>query len=268
MYKIGIFDSGVGGLTVLKEIKKIIPTSSVIYYGDNGNAPYGDRPEEEIKNLCLKIGKFLYEEGVDVIVIACNTGTAASLNAIREAFPIPIIGVIEPGVRAALKTTENKNIGVILTPASAKMNAYKKVFDKIAPKDYTLMERGCKLMCPIVEGNWEIEYGTYITDELIKLYIDGIPSNVDTLILGCTHYPIMIDTISKYFTKNIVNPANETAHELMKQLAQIKAKNPSKEVPTTEYIVSGDTKKFLEFAQKFIDKDIKEVKQLNLNKNS
>jgi len=267
MYKIGIFDSGVGGLTVLKEIKKVIPASNIIYYGDNGNAPYGDRPEKEIRDLCLKIGKFLYEKDVDIIVIACNTGTAASLKAIRETFPIPIIGVIEPGIRAALETTKNKNIGVILTPASAKMNAYKKVFDKIAPKEYSIMERGCKLMCPIVEGNWEVEYGSYITDELIKLYIDGIPSNVDTLILGCTHYPIMIDTISKYFTKNIVNPANETANELMKQLELIEPKDLSIKTPTTEYIVSGDTVKFLEFAQKFIDKDIKEVKKLNLNIN-
>ncbi|OQY41694.1 MAG: glutamate racemase [Fusobacteriia bacterium 4572_74] len=264
MYKIGIFDSGVGGLTVLKEIKKATPTSSIIYYGDNGNAPYGDKQEEVIRTLCLKIGKFLYEKQVDVIVIACNTATAAALKTLRATFPIPIIGVIEPGVRAALEVSENKNIGVILTPASAKMNAYKKVFDKIAPEGYTIMERGCKLICPMVEGNWEVEYGTYMTDELIKLYLEGIPSNVDTLVLGCTHYPIMQDTISKYFTKNIVNPANETANELMKQLAQIKEKDLSTGEPTTEYIVSGNTEKFFDFAKNFIDKDIKEVKKINL----
>jgi len=217
MYKIGIFDSGVGGLTVLKEIQNVVPSSHIIYYGDNGNAPYGDKIEVEIKELCLKIGDFLYENEVDVIVIACNTATAASIKAMKNKFPIPVIGVIEPGIRAALEVTQNKNIGVILTPASAKMGAYKNVFDVIAPKTYSLTEKGCKLICPMIENGWEDYYGNYLTDEIIKLYIEQISSEIDTLILGCTHYPIVEKNIAKYFKKKIVNPANETANELLKE---------------------------------------------------
>ncbi|MCS5422565.1 MULTISPECIES: glutamate racemase [Psychrilyobacter] len=266
MYKIGIFDSGVGGLTVLKEIQKIVPLSHIIYYGDNGNAPYGDKTEAEIKELCLKIGEFLYENEVDVIVIACNTATAASIKTMKNKFPIPVIGVIEPGIRAALEVTQNKNIGVILTPASARMEAYKNVFDVIAPKTHTLTEKGCKLICPMIENGWEDRYGNYLTDEIIKLYIEQISPEIDTLILGCTHYPIVEENIAKYFKKNIVNPANETANELLKNLSLIKPKDLNNTHPKVEYIVSGDSKRFIDSAEKFLGEKIDNIYELDLHK--
>lgn len=266
MYKIGIFDSGVGGLTVLKEIQNMVPSSHIVYYGDNGNAPYGDKTEVEIKELCLKIGEFLYENEVDIIVIACNTATAASIKALKNKFPIPVIGVIEPGIRAALEVTQNKNIGVILTPASAKMGAYKNVFDVIASKDHSLSEKGCKLICPMIENGWEDHYGSYLTDEIIKLYIEKISHEIDTLILGCTHYPIVRKNIAKYFKKNIVNPANETANELLKKLSMIKPKNLRNTDSKVEFIVSGDSKKFLVFAEKFLGEKIDNIYELNLHK--
>lgn len=266
MYKIGIFDSGVGGLTVLKEIQKIVPSSHIIYYGDNGNAPYGDKTEIEIKELCLKIGGFLYENEVDIIVIACNTATAASIKTMKSRFSIPIIGVIEPGIRAALEVTKNKNIGVILTPASAKMGAYKNVFDVIAPKTHTLTEKGCKLICPMIEKGWEDHYGSYLTDEIIKLYIEKISPEIDTLILGCTHYPIVEKNIAKYFKKKIVNPAIETASELSKELSIISPKDLTNTSSKLEFIVSGDSKNFLDFAENFLGEEINNVHRLDLNK--
>lgn len=266
MYKIGIFDSGVGGLTVLKEIQNIVPSSHIVYYGDNGNAPYGDKTEIEIKELCLKIGEFLYENEVDIIVIACNTATAASIKAMKNKFSIPVIGVIEPGIRAALEVTQNKNIGVILTPASAKMGAYKNVFDVIAPKTHSLTEKGCKLICPMIENGWENYYGNYLTDEIIKLYVEQISPEIDTLILGCTHYPIVEKNIAKYFKKNIVNPANETANELLKKLSMIKPKDLSNTDAKVEFIVSGDSEKFLNFAEKFLGEKIDSLYELDLHK--
>lgn len=266
MYKIGIFDSGVGGLTVLKEIQNIVPSSHIVYYGDNGNAPYGDKTEIEIKELCLKIGEFLYENEVDIIVIACNTATAASIKALKNKFPIPVIGVIEPGIRAALEVTKNKNIGVILTPASAKMGAYKNVFDTVAPKTISLTEKGCKLICPMIENGWEDHYGSYLTDEIIKLYIEQVSPEIDTLILGCTHYPIVERNIAKYFKKNIVNPANETANELLKKLSMIKPKKRDNIDAKIEFIVSGDSKKFLNFAEKFLGEKIDNIYELDLHK--
>lgn len=264
MYKIGIFDSGVGGLTVLKKIKEKIPDSHILYYGDSANAPYGDRAKEDIKKLCLRIGNFLYRNKVDAIVIACNTATAASLDALREKFTIPIIGTIEPGVKAALKTTKNNNIAVIATPASVKMNAYKNIFDIYAPQGAYLTQRSCKLLCPMIEKGWGDIHGDYLTDEIIRLYLESIPKDIDTLILGCTHYPIIKENISKYFKRNIVDPALETTEELLRELTRIRAKNKKLTNGKMEFIVSGKKEPFLNFAESFLGENINEVYTLNL----
>ncbi len=264
MYKIGIFDSGVGGLTVLKEIKKKLPDSHIIYYGDNANAPYGDREEEEIRELCLRIGRFLYKNKVDAIVIACNTATAASLHTLQEMFTIPVIGTIEPGVKAALKTTKNNNIAVIATPATVKMNVYKNTFDIHAPQGYNFTQSGCKLLCPMVEKGWGEIHGSYLTDEIIRLYLESIPESVDTLILGCTHYPIIKDSISKYFKKNIVDPAQETTEELLKRLIGVRARNSETGNGKMEFIVSGKKESFLNFAESFLEQKIENLYTLNL----
>lgn len=266
MYKIGIFDSGVGGLTVLKKIIEKMPDSHLVYYGDSKNAPYGDREEKEIKELCLKIGSFLYSNKVDAIVIACNTATAASINELKEKFPIPIIGTIEPGVKAALKTTKNGNIAVIATPATVKMNAYKNIFDIYASENDSLVQKDCKLFCPMIEKGWKIFYDNYLTDEVVRLYLKDIPEETDTLILGCTHYPIIKDNISKYFKKNIVDPAFETTEELLRELSKIRPKNlPSKE-EKLKFIISGDKDVFLNFAEPFLGEKIRKISNLDLNK--
>jgi len=265
MYKVGIFDSGVGGLTVLKKINEKIPNSHILYYGDSINAPYGDMEEVDIKNLCLKIGAFLYRNQVDAIVIACNTATAASITELKEKFPIPIIGTIEPGVKAALKTTKNGCVAVIATPASVKMNAYKNIFDIHAPENNTLIQKDCKLLCPMIEKGWEELHGNYLTDEIIRLYLETIPERVDTLVLGCTHYPIIKDNISKYFKKNIVDPASETAEELLRKLSKSRPKNAHLEEGKLEFIVSGDKDLFLNFAEPFLGKKIEKIYNLNLN---
>lgn len=262
MYKIGVFDSGVGGLTVLKEIEKKIPDANIIYFGDNANSPYGDKTEEQIKNLCVKIGDFLYKNDVDAIVIACNTATAASLDALRDKFPIPIIGVIEPGMRAALKSTKNGKISVIATPATVKLNAYKNVFKKLAPESYSFFQRGCKLLCPMIEEGWEEKYSNYFRDEIITLYLEQIPEDADTLILGCTHYPMVKQTISEHFRNIIIDPAEETALELLKQLKNVVPK--IRKYTGIEYATSGDTNKFREIAEKFLGKHIDNVSNVVL----
>ncbi len=264
MYKIGIFDSGVGGLTVLKEIRKKLPDSHIIYYGDNANAPYGDKEKEDIKKLCLRIGRFLYKNKVDAIVIACNTATAASLDTLQEMFTIPVIGTIEPGVKAALKATRNNNIAVIATPASVKMNAYKNVFDILAPQGAFLTQNGCKLLCPMIEKGWGEIHGSYLTDEIIRLYLEAIPDEVDTLILGCTHYPLIKDNISKYFKKNIVDPAQETTEELLKRLIGIRTGRSETGNGRMEFIVSGKKEPFLNFAESFLEQKIENLYTLNL----
>ena len=264
MYKIGIFDSGVGGLTVLKEIKIRIPDSHIIYYGDCANAPYGDRGKEEIKKLCLRIGSFLYNNKVDAIVIACNTATAAALETLQESFEIPVIGTIRPGVRAALKATRNNNIAVIATPATVEMNVYKTTFDLHAPRGSNLIQRGCKLLCPMIENRWERMHGDYLTDELVRLYLEGIPERIDTLILGCTHYSLIRDKISKYFKKNIVDPPMETTEDLIRELSRIKEKNCEVNKGKIDFIVSGKEDFFIDWAESFLGEKIDNIHTLSL----
>ena len=264
MYKIGIFDSGVGGLTVLKEIREKLPHSHIFYYGDCANAPYGEREREDIENLCLKIGSFLYKNKVDAMVIACNTATAAALDTLQEKFEIPVIGTIQPGIRAALKTTKNNNIAVIATPATVKMNAYKNAFDTYAPRESKLVQRGCKLLCPMIENRWERIHGDYLADELVKLYLELIPREVDTLILGCTHYSLIRDKISKYFKKNIVDPAMETTEDLLRELDKIKNRNCQGDKGRIDFIVSGRERFFIDLAESFLGEKIDNIRTLRL----
>lgn len=264
MYKIGIFDSGVGGLTVLKEIKNKIPDSHIIYYGDCANSPYGDREEEEIRDLCLRIGRFLYKNKVDAIIIACNTATAAALSALQERFEIPVIGTIQPGVRAALKVTNNNNVAVIATPATVKMNVYKNTFNTYAPQGSNLIQRGCRLLCPMIENRWGRIHGDYLTDELVSLYLEGIPEGIDTLILGCTHYSLIRDKISKYFKKNIVDPAVETTEDLLRELGRIKEKKYEVSKGRIDFIVSGKKEFFIDFAESFLGEKIDDIRTLSL----
>lgn len=265
MYKIGIFDSGIGGLTVLKKIKEKMPESHLLYYGDNKNAPYGDKKEEDIKNLCIKIGEFLYSNKVDAIVIACNTATAASLEELQKKFKIPIIGTIEPGIKSALKTTVNGNIAVIATPATVKMNAYKNTFDIHATNTETLIQKSCKLFCPMIENGWKDFYGDYMTDEIVKLYIGEISKKIDTLVLGCTHYPIIKKDISEIFTGNIIDPALETTEELIKKISKLKPKNKRLTGDNLEFVVSSNKEQFLTFAEIFLEEKIKNIRILELN---
>ncbi|MGL6115695.1 glutamate racemase [Cetobacterium sp. SF1] len=264
MYKIGIFDSGVGGLTVLKEVEKLFPSSTIIYFADNANSPYGDKTGEEIKELCLKIAHFLYSQKVDAIVIACNTATAAAFQAIKDKFNIPIIGVIEPGVKTALDSTSNGKISVLATPATVNLNAYKKIFEKLAPDNYEISQRGCKLLCPMIEEGWHETYSKYFTHELISLYLEGIPADTDTLILGCTHYPLIKEDISELFHKTIIDPAHETVLELKRALKEITPKH-SFLIPITDFVVSGDINKFRKLAERFLNRKINNIIKINLN---
>lgn len=261
MAKIGVFDSGVGGITVLKEIIKVFPKEEIIYYGDNKNAPYGEKTVENIRELCLKIGEFLVLNKVDAIVIACNTATAASLEALKNRFPhIPVIGVIEAGAKTASKATMNNFIGVIATPATVKMNAYPKSF-QIIDHDISVIQEGCSKLCPMIESGWE---NTLENEAIIKTYIKRIPEKVDTLVLGCTHYPIIRETIEKYFRGQIVDPAKETAVLLKKELFLNSVETNKNNKGTCDFYVSGEIKKFKKVAGNFLGKNIENIYQISL----
>ncbi|MGL6168323.1 MAG: glutamate racemase, partial [Fusobacteriaceae bacterium] len=248
MRKIGIFDSGVGGVSVLKEILEVLPFHNIVYFGDNLNAPYGDREIEEIRSLCLKVSDFLvYKEKIDVLVIACNTATAASLNLMKEKYSIPIIGVVENGIKDGLKMSKNKKIGVLATPATIKMDVYRKSGISL-DSSAVIYGVGCSLLAGKIEKGW---VDSIENDNLVKEYLDLLPRTIDTLILGCTHYPFIKKNIEKYFKGTIVDPAVETAQFLKNEIGV----GELFQKPFLKFYTSGDTEGFRKIAQDFLEKE-------------
>ena len=215
---IGVFDSGLGGLTVVKELKKILPTESIVYFGDTARLPYGVKSKDLVQQYSIQITKFLIQNDAKIIIIACNTATAMALNTLRNKFSdIPIIGVIEPGVEQAILKTNNKNIGVIGTIATISTNAYKKSIKKI-DSEIDVISKACPLFVPFIEEGWTD--GVAI-NEITAHYLSIFKNNVDTLILGCTHYPLLKNIISKN-TKNLtlVDSAVAVARDAYKRLQE------------------------------------------------
>lgn len=257
MRTIGVFDSGVGGVSVLKEVIKEFPYDNIIYFGDSLHAPYGDREIEEIRALCLKVSDFLvYEKKVDAIVIACNTATGAAMHIMKERYHIPVVGVVDNGVKEGIRVTKNKNIGVIATPATIKMDIYLKEFNRI-DKNLNIYQVKCPLFVGMIEKGW---IDNDDSNQLIKDYLSNLPENVDTLILGCTHYPLIEKYIKRHFTGNIVDPAKETA----KSLKLIIGKGASSKKTSIKFFVSGDSQKFKEVAQEFLRTAIDKVEKIIL----
>src|SRR4030042_3951049 len=185
---IGVFDSGIGGLTVLKEIVKEMPSEDTIYLGDTARVPYGIRSPEIVTRYSLENTKFLFSKDIEILVVACNTASSISLDAIKNSVSIPVIGVIEPGAKAAVRATSNKKIGVIGTEATVKSNSYTKAIKGI-DRSIEVFSCSCPLFVPLVEEGWTEGEIASLT---AKRYLDGLKGKgIDTLVLGCTHYPLL-----------------------------------------------------------------------------
>lgn len=254
-YNVGVFDSGVGGTTILKEILTLLPRENILYYGDSGNAPYGQKTTEEIQKLCLKIVDFFNANNCKAVVIACNTATAAALEKLKENYSIPIIGVISAGAKAAVKITQNNKINLLATPFTVSSNAYVKEIAKFSKK-VEVTQEGCAEFCPMIEAGWE---NFENREEILRGHLENLSTEADTLILGCTHYPIIRKDIEKYFKGNIVDPARETALELYTLLKLQDKLNPSDKRGKLDFFVSGDKKKFKDVAEKFLGIEITNI---------
>ncbi len=216
---IGVFDSGLGGLTVLKEIMKITPNENIVYFGDTARVPYGPRSKETIVKYTFQAIDFLISKNVKAIVIACNTATARALKEANEKYNIPILGVIEAGARTAAYTTKNKIVGVIGTDGTIRSKAYNVEISKL-DSDIKIIDKACPLFVPIVEEGWA---NTDIASLTAKRYLEElIDEGIDSLVLGCTHYPLLKRTIGEIVGEKVtlVNPAKETAKDLKKILEE------------------------------------------------
>ena len=219
MAPIGVFDSGVGGLTVAREISRQLPYENIVYFGDTARVPYGSKSQNTIIRFSEQIIRFLRTKQVKAIVIACNTASALALDAVKDEFDLPIIGVVIPGARAAVEATTNGKVGVVGTEATVQSGMYTKVIQGMNPK-IEVIEKACPLFVPLVEEGFKEHI---VTREIIEYYLESMRNtDIDAMILGCTHYPLLRSKIREYMGDKIqiVNPAYETALELKKLLSR------------------------------------------------
>ncbi|ASQ47859.1 glutamate racemase [Leptotrichia sp. oral taxon 498] len=259
---IGVFDSGIGGLTVLKEIRKVLPNEKIFYFGDTARVPYGEKTKELITRYSKEIVEFLLDKEVSAIVVACNTATALALEELKKTFKIPIIGVIKAGAKTAINTTKSGNIGVIGTKATVNSKRYEEEIKKLS-ENVKVIAKACPLFVPAVE---EGILDGKLVDQIIKTYLDDFEKEIDTLILGCTHYPLLKNAIGKIYTDlNIVDPARETALDLKEILEEKNLlKNDATKNREVKYYVTDGKDKFKEIGIMFLDENIEKVELVKL----
>ena len=263
---IGVFDSGVGGLTVAREIMRQMPKERIIYFGDTARVPYGTKSKETVTRFSKQIARFLQSHQVKTIVVACNTASAYAIEDLEAELDIPVVGVVKPGARMAADVTRNGKIGVIATEGTIGSGLYSK-YIKSLREDATIYGKACPLFVPLVEeGLWEDP----VTVEIARRYLtELIDLDIDTLILGCTHYPLIRSTIGSIMGEGVtlVNPAYETAVALKKLLAE---KNLLNEVTPPlgsnpyQFYVSDGAEKFKQFANSIIKYGILSAKTINI----
>ena len=266
---IGVFDSGVGGLTVAREIMRQMPNERIVYFGDTARVPYGSKSKETVTRYSEQIVRFLLSQNVKAIAVACNTASAYALPTLEKDCPVPIIGVMKPGARTAAECTENGKIGVIGTTATISSGIYTEYIKELMPRAQVL-GRACPLFVPLVEeGLWEDP----VTDEIARRYlVELMDEGIDTLILGCTHYPLIRKTIGRIVGESVrlVNPAFETAMELKSLLKEhdlLAQRHPSLGSESQySFYVSDMADKFKAFANSIIKYGILSAKTIPIEK--
>ncbi|MDR1684782.1 MAG: glutamate racemase [Elusimicrobiota bacterium] len=259
---IGIFDSGLGGLTILRSVRSLLPKENIIYFGDTARVPYGSKSKETVTSYSLQIAEFLQSRKVKLILIACNTASALALEAVRAASSAPVLGVIAPGAKCAAAASKNKKVAVLATEATVKSKAYPKHLAR-ADKKIKTAQYACPLFVPIIE---EGLLDDKLTALVIERYLKPVKKlKADTIILGCTHYPVIKDAIAKTLGGKVqlVDSAEEIAKEAKELLAKnnlLKKTGPGK----TQMFVSDDPKRFAAMAVNIIGGKKPKVKQVRL----
>ena len=260
---IGIFDSGIGGLTVAREIHSLLPHEPTIYLGDTARVPYGTKSPATVVRYSLEILEWLLNQGVKAIVVACNTATAHALPALRAAAPVPLIGVIEPGARrAAAATSSGGGVGVIGTAGTIASGAYRRALIALRG-DLRVIEAACPLFVPLVEEGWFHEPATRL---IAERYLAPFQSaELDALVLGCTHYPLLAELLAEVLPPGIllVDSAAETARDVARLLAEQHLLAPPGE-PTHRWAATDDVERFARLGSLFTGRPIRDVQLVEL----
>ena len=260
---IGLFDSGVGGLTVLREVMRQLPHESTIYFGDTARVPYGSKSRDVIVRFSLEIGQFLQQEKVKMIVVACNTSSAFALSAMKARFPVPIVGVIDPGAHAALAATKSKRVGVIGTEGTIESQAYTEAIHRL-DKNVQVFGQACPLIVPLVEEGW---LEKPVAREIVREYLEPLLKNrIDTLVLGCTHYPLLKAILSDVAGPGVrlIDSAEETARRVGDTLREQRLEAPQNAAALRQFFVSDSPEKFEKTGRRFLQQDIPGVRRVDI----
>ncbi len=258
---IGIFDSGVGGLTVMKEVMRHLPGENIIYFGDTARVPYGVRSAETVLRYSLENASFLVSKGIKALVVACNTSSAISLDSLRRDFPIPVIGVVEPGARAAAARAGSKKIAVIGTETTINSRSYERAIKEI-DRSIEVTGIACPLFVPLIEEGW-------LDGEIVNLtaqkYLSAIINDsAGVLVLGCTHYPMIKNVIGEITGIPLIDSAVETAREISTLLADKGLLCNEGHVPVMEFFVTDSPGKFVRTGERFLEHPIERISKVTL----
>ena len=262
--KIGVFDSGLGGLTVVREMQKLMPEESVVYFVDIARLPYGSKSKETITEFSHQIMRFLLKHDVKAVIIACGTASANALEDLQKTYDLPITGVVEPGAREAARTTKNGRIGITGTEATIRSGAYDRLLAGLDPQ-IKVYSRACPLFVPLVEEGW---FKDDITRSVVQRYLAELKTQqVDTLVLGCTHYPLLKRLIGEEIGEEVilVNPSSSVVKEMKEYLLRHDMQSDA-EQGEYEFYVSDSTEKFRQFGQQVLEIENLTVKRINIEK--
>jgi len=257
---IGVFDSGFGGLTVLRELLKVLPGIDYLYFGDTARLPYGSKSAHTVAKYAISSTQFLQVQGAEMLVIACNTATALALDAIRAASTVPVIGVVEPGAERAAQISKSRKAAVIATEATISSHAYQKALKQ---RGIEVTEKACPLLVPLVEEGW-VEHP--ITEQVAHVYLDDIfkdgGRSADVLVLGCTHYPLIRPLLRRVAPPDvqIVDSAESTAHEVAQQIKDC----GSEKSGSLRCFATDSVEKFRRLGGRFLGRALEEVELVDL----
>jgi glutamate racemase len=260
---IGVFDSGIGGLTVVKRLASTLPRENIVYFGDTARVPYGSKSNATVVEYAIQDARFLMNKNVKAIVVACNTVSSVAMDELAKNFNVPIIGMIEPGAKFAISHTKNGKIGVIGTRATINNHAYSHAIKKLDPK-IEVFEKACPLFVPLAEEGWIKEKATYeIAEDYLKELRD---LGIDTLVLGCTHYPILAEVIQDVIGKGVilVDSGIASAEVVRNELNRVGFETNSKVPGHNDFYVSDIPVTFKEVAEIFLGRPVKDIHKVEI----
>lgn len=261
---IGVFDSGVGGLTVVHEMLSRLPHENIVYFGDTARVPYGSKSANVVRKFALQDARFLTQQDVKLLVVACHTVSSTAMSVLQDHFELPILGVVEPGVVAGLKATRNKRVGVIGTRGTIGSGTYqKKISDQ--QSDVSLFAQACPLFVPLAEEGW---LHNEVARQTSEIYLEPLKKeNIDTLILGCTHYPLLKPLLKEVMGPDVrlIDSAEETAIAVAGKLEEGNMANPKTQPGSHQFYVSDTPDRFIEIGETFLNRSLGEVQRVDID---